>query len=303
MIFKTIISYVTNDLLGRFQDIVDYFNRNPKVLVSLLFLFVLLFAGFQYNRAKTYKTELIKQEKKYERETNRFSNNIRALNDSVTYHKKEGLLVKRLLEITKKEKEVLSKELISAYNVMDSLLRKTNEGDIDIESIFITEFNEQIITDEASTKVTTNNNQLHITLSDTNLFFNMYADTYLTISPDTSNKIMKVNLSDYFGVGKSTQIIYNFDFKLALTKYRTQDNAQRVAIKFLDNDGVIVTDDFLKSVLIEGASFVDVTPVKINTTPNKRKRFGLTVGPSYVLNINNGSLAPGVGITFGYHIF
>jgi len=219
------------------------------------------------------------------------------------YHKEDGILLRRILEITKNEKRLLSNELQNTYSKLDSILTLINDQDVDIESIYIAEFNGKIVSDSVNTTVDTKNDTLHIALSDSNQIFTLKTNTFLELKPDTNQRIIDVDLTDYFGVRKPTRIHYDFNFRVSMSKYRTKDNAQRVSLQFLDKSGSPIQSEFLETVLIEGASFIDVKPTKTYNGANKPKKWGVTVGPTLMFDLNRTVFTPGIGVTVGYHIF
>lgn len=303
MMWSSLFSIISSGVIKHVKNAFEYLTNNPKVLVGVLFLCLLFFAGFQYKKNQDLKRELIEQKKLYERDTTRFNNNILALNDSVVYHRDQGMLLKRILEVTDNEKRLLSNDLQSTYSKLDSVLTLISEQDVDIESIYIAEFNGKIVSDSANTTVDTKNDTLHIALSDSNQIFTLNTDTFLELKPDTNQRIIDVDLTDYFGIRKPTRIQYDFNFRVSMSKYRTEDNAQRVSLQFLDKSGLPIQSEFLETVLIEGASFIDVKPTNIYSDSNKRKKWGVTVGPTLMFDPNRTVFTPGIGVTVGYHIF
>ena len=118
---------------------------------------------------------------------------------------------------------------------------------------------------------------------------------------------LKFELVDKYGLHKSSLLKHKLNFSLTLSQIEMENGLTRVVVQPTDSEGLPIPPSVLKIPFVNGVEFMDIKPNTIPTPPvrNKRRGFGVLIGPSYGLYNLNGSFQPtwGIGISVGYKIF
>lgn len=292
-------------ILNIVNGIFNFIKKNPKFFLGVLFALLIVLLFKQCESIKTLKNEIEIKEVEYKNEKNRFINNINNLKDSVNFIEEDNIYVKSLLRVKDGELELLDDELNKAKNNIQILVNKIDENS-EVKNVYITEISSEIITDDVMTSVKKDSiGNLSIAVRDSNQIYSIETQSWFKLKPFEDS--LKFELVDKYGLHKSSLLKHKLNFSLTLSQIEMENGLTRVVVQPTDSEGLPIPPSVLKIPFVNGVEFMDIKPNTIPTPPvrNKRRGFGVLIGPSYGLYNLNGSFQPtwGIGISVGYKIF
>lgn len=292
-------------ILNIINGIFNFIKKNPKFFLGVLFALLIVLLFKQCESIKTLKNEIEIKEVEYKNEKNRFINNINNLKDSVNFIEEDNIYVKSLLRVKDGELELLDDELNKAKNNIQILVNKIDENS-EVKNVYITEISSEIITDDVMTSVKKDSiGNLSIAVRDSNQIYSIETQSWFKLKPFEDS--LKFELVDKYGLHKSSLLKHKLNFSLTLSQIEMENGLTRVVVQPTDSEGLPIPPSVLKIPFVNGVEFMDIKPNTIPTPPvrNKRRGFGVLIGPSYGLYNLNGSFQPtwGIGISVGYKIF
>lgn len=292
-------------ILNIINGIFNFIKKNPKFFLGVLFALLIVLLFKQCESIKTLKNEIEIKEVEYKNEKNRFINNINNLKDSVNFIEEDNIYVKSLLRVKDGELELLDDELNKAKNNIQILVNKIDENS-EVKNVYVTEISSEIITDDVMTSVKKDSiGNLSIAVRDSNQIYSIETQSWFKLKPFEDS--LKFELVDKYGPHKSSLLKHKLNFSLTLSQIEMENGLTRVVVQPTDSEGLPIPPSVLKIPFVNGVEFMDIKPNTIPTPPvrNKRRGFGVLIGPSYGLYNLNGSFQPtwGIGISVGYKIF
>lgn len=292
-------------ILNIINGIFNFIKKNPKFFLGVLFALLIVLLFKQCESIKTLKNEIEIKEVEYKNEKNRFINNINNLKDSVNFIEEDNIYVKSLLRVKDGELELLDDELNKAKNNIQILVNKIDENS-EVKNVYVTEISSEIITDDVMTSVKKDSiGNLSIAVRDSNQIYSIETQSWFKLKPFEDS--LKFELVDKYGLHKSSLLKHKLNFSLTLSQIEMENGLTRVVVQPTDSEGLPIPPSVLKIPFVNGVEFMDIKPNTIPTPPvrNKRRGFGVLIGPSYGLYNLNGSFQPtwGIGISVGYKIF
>lgn len=297
---------IITSILNFFSFLLDTIRKNPKFVFGfLLMLFIALFFK-QCQTNKELENKITELEVKLQNEQNRYTNNIKSLQDSVEYVEGEKVYIKGVLRVKEGELAVVSNRLNNANVEIKRLLKKLGESQGQVRNIYITGVSSDITTTDVNTKVEVDNKgAFGLSVTDSNQVYSIQTKTWFNLTPNGDS--LKLNLLNKFDNQSASQLKYKLKFSLLLSQVELDSGNTRVLVQARDINGNPIPKSLLDIPFINGVDFMDVKPKEL-PPPNEAKKktgFGMMVGPSYGLYSTPNGFQPtwGIGLMLGYKLF
>jgi len=288
-----------------FSGIFEMIKKNPKFFLGLVVAAFIVIFFRQCEANKQLKQDIKVMNVIRENESNRTVNNLKALKDSVVFHKETSTYLKDIVRAKDNETILLTNRLETANNKLIKIAKEIDDKS-EVSNVFVVDLQSDTFTNDVLTNVGRDSiGNYSIGIKDSTSVFSVETKTWFNFKPE--GNVLKLFLVDKYGSDKSSELKHRFNFTLNIGQVELENGRTRILINPVDIDGNEIPTSILNIPYADGVNFIDVEP-KIIPLPEpirKRTGFGVVIGPTVGFGYGNGVFNPtiGIGITIGYRIF